>query len=85
MSYRLEPAETLSDGIKRIAKEQIDQALEQFWDCPEGRNEAVHDARKRFKKIRAVSAGSERNRRRPLQIRRYLFPGCQPPFIGRAG
>jgi CHAD domain-containing protein len=54
MSYRLEPDETLPDGIKRMAKEQIDQALEQFQECPAGRNEAVHDARKRFKKIRAI-------------------------------
>lgn len=54
MSYRLEQNETLPEGIKRIAKEQIDQALEQLREAPEGRNEAVHDARKRFKKIRAV-------------------------------
>jgi CHAD domain-containing protein len=54
MSYRLEPDESLPYGIKRIIKEQIDQALEQLRDSPEGRNEAVHDARKRFKKIRAV-------------------------------
>ena len=54
MSYRLEPDESLPKGIKRMAKEQIDQALEQLRDSPEGRNEAVHDARKRFKKIRAV-------------------------------
>ena len=54
MSYRLELNESLPDGIKRIVKEQIDQALEQLRESPEGRNEAVHDARKRFKKIRAV-------------------------------
>ena len=54
MSYRLESGETLPDGIKRMAKEQIDQALEQLQRTPEGPNEGVHDARKRFKKIRAV-------------------------------
>lgn len=54
MAYRLEQNETLPNGIKRIAKEQIDQALGQLREAPEGRNEAVHDARKRFKKIRAV-------------------------------
>lgn len=54
MGYRLEQNETLPDGIKRIAKEQIDQALEQLRQTPEGQNEAVHDARKCFKKIRAV-------------------------------
>lgn len=54
MSYRLEPKEPLGIGLKRIAREQIDQALEQLTTAPEGRDEAVHDARKRFKKIRAV-------------------------------
>lgn len=54
MSYRIEAHETLPEGIKRIALEQIDQALEQLTDRPEGRDEAVHDARKRFKKVRAV-------------------------------
>lgn len=54
MSYRLEPGEPLPGGIKRIATEQIDQALNQLRNFPEGRPEAVHDARKRFKKIRAV-------------------------------
>ncbi|HMR65555.1 MAG TPA: CHAD domain-containing protein, partial [Anaerolineae bacterium] len=32
----------------------IDQALEQLTEAPEGRDETVHDARKRLKKIRAV-------------------------------
>ncbi|MDX1521967.1 MAG: CHAD domain-containing protein [Anaerolineae bacterium] len=54
MSYRLETNEPLGIGLKRIAREQIDQALEQLTTAPEGRDEAVHDARKRFKKIRAI-------------------------------
>lgn len=54
MSYRLEIGEPLPTGIKRIAREQIDKALDQLENAPEGRDEAVHDARKRFKKIRAV-------------------------------
>lgn len=54
MSYRLELQEPLGIGLKRIAREQIDQALEQLTDVPESQDEAVHDARKRFKKIRAV-------------------------------
>ncbi len=54
MSYRLEVNEPLAAGIKRIATEQIDSALAQLNDAPEGHDEAVHDARKRFKKIRAV-------------------------------
>lgn len=54
MSYRLEPHEPLAEGIKRIALEQIEQALTQLTEQPDGLDEAVHDARKRFKKVRAV-------------------------------
>lgn len=54
MSYRLETHEPIPDGIKRIALEQIDRALAQLTQQPEGQDEAVHDARKRFKKVRAV-------------------------------
>jgi CHAD domain-containing protein len=54
MSYCLESAETLSAGIVRIAREQVDAALEQLEERPDGLDEAIHDARKRFKKIRAV-------------------------------
>lgn len=55
MSYTLKPEESLSMGIKRIILEQIAQAIESLEDPPEGdRDEGVHDARKRFKKIRAA-------------------------------
>jgi CHAD domain-containing protein len=50
----LEPQEPLNAGVKRIATEQIDQALEQLTAAPEGQEEVVHDSRKRFKKVRAV-------------------------------
>lgn len=54
MSYRLEPEETLSAGLKRIVLEQLDRALEQLHHPGEQPDEVVHDVRKRFKKIRAV-------------------------------
>lgn len=54
MSYRLETAEPFTPGLKRIATEQIDKALDQLQDPDPDRDEAVHDARKRFKKLRAV-------------------------------
>ncbi|MGJ3245735.1 MAG: CHAD domain-containing protein [Elainellaceae cyanobacterium] len=55
MAYRLKPQETLEDGVKRIVKEQIDRAFKQLLDEFEhDRDEAIHDARKRFKKIRAA-------------------------------
>jgi CHAD domain-containing protein len=54
MSFRLEPREPLPEGVRRIALEQIDKAVAQLRDQPDGCDEAVHDARKRFKKVRAV-------------------------------
>lgn len=55
MSYRLEPHEPIDTGIKRIVHEQIDKALRELrGDTDDDRDEAVHSARKRFKKIRAA-------------------------------
>jgi len=53
MSYRLQADESFSEGIKRIAREQLDRAVEQLTEA-EDRDGAVHEARKHFKKIRAV-------------------------------
>jgi CHAD domain-containing protein len=54
MSYRLTPHETFSDAIKRIVMEQADQAI-QGLEAQSGKyDEAIHDARVCFKKIRAV-------------------------------
>jgi len=54
VGYRLHRRETLAKGLKRVVTEQYDKALEELED-PEGdRDEAIHDARKCFKKTRAV-------------------------------
>ncbi len=53
MTYELEPEETLSRGIRRIAREQVAGAIQQLLHSPD-LHEAVHDARKRCKKMRAV-------------------------------
>ena len=54
MSYRLEPDESLPSGLKRIIREQLDSALNSLQHMGDDPSEAIHDARKRFKKIRAV-------------------------------
>ncbi len=54
MSYELEMGEAVGVGIKRIAHEQVAKAIEQLTDASADQDEAVHDARKRFKKIRAL-------------------------------
>lgn len=54
MAYRLKVYETVPEGIKRIADEQIDQALSQLRGHGSHQGKAVHEARKRFKMIRAL-------------------------------
>jgi len=54
MSYRLEPDEPLAAGLKRIVNEQIDRAVYSLENMGDDPSAAIHDARKRFKKIRAV-------------------------------
>ncbi len=53
MSYRLEDGEPLGAGIRRLAREQVDQAIYALRETSD-RDEAVHGARKRFRKIRAA-------------------------------
>jgi CHAD domain-containing protein len=54
MSYRLIRHETISDAIKRIVVEQIDKARTGLESPPGSQDDAIHDARVCFKKIRAV-------------------------------
>jgi CHAD domain-containing protein len=52
MGFRLTLSGDLDDDIRRIAREQIDRALEAVQDSNDGRG--VHDARKRLKMLRAL-------------------------------
>ena len=55
MPYRLKANESVSKGIKRIVNEQIEKAVDELAATEElGVDEAVHKARQRLKKIRAV-------------------------------
>lgn len=54
MSYRVEANETPEAGVKRIALEQLHKARKHLQERAD-MDEAIHDARKRFKKIRAVA------------------------------
>lgn len=55
MTFRLKHNESLPTSIKRIAKEQIAKAIAELANIDElGIDEAVHQARKRLKKTRAV-------------------------------
>ncbi len=54
MGFKLDLHEPLGQGIRRIMREQIESALKDL-DCPDEKlHDGVHDARKGFKKIRAL-------------------------------
>lgn len=56
MAYRLKATETLSQGVKRIATQQIDKAIKELSNVEKlGVGKAVHQARRRLKKTRAVT------------------------------
>ncbi|MDQ3396995.1 MAG: CHAD domain-containing protein [Deinococcota bacterium] len=54
MSFRLDHHEATSQGIRRIALEGLDAAVAQLQDHGSDHNQAVHDARKRLKELRAL-------------------------------
>ena len=54
MSYQFKAQESIPVGIKRIAREQIGQALKQLKAADNNKEEAVHESRKRLKEIRAL-------------------------------
>jgi CHAD domain-containing protein len=54
MGYRLKRREKVAKGIRRIACEQIDQALEEIADDDLDLDHTVHQVRKRCKKLRGL-------------------------------
>ena len=53
VSYRFERGEPVPEAIKRLAKEQVEGAVESLGSSG-NRDESIHDARKRVKKTRAL-------------------------------
>lgn len=53
MEYTLQPAESVSDGIKRIVDGKIERAIEHI-DGTDDPHETIHEVRKRCKEIRAA-------------------------------
>lgn len=54
MSYRLKKNEPATEGLARIVREQIDRGLHELADTDIPRANAIHQVRKRCKKIRAA-------------------------------
>ena len=53
MSYRLRPDESIADGLRRLAKKELRSARDQLRSRGP-RDEAIHEARKSVKKVRAI-------------------------------
>ncbi len=54
MTYAIQPHESVDAAVRRIMHEQIVRAREQLTDQSATREKRVHNARKRFKEIRAL-------------------------------
>ena len=54
MAYHLKRSESVAEGIRRIAREEIESAADQLSKGHRDRDEAIHEARKSIKKVRAV-------------------------------
>lgn len=54
MPYRIFEDKSLGKDVRRVAREQIDRAVEELSVGEHDRHEGIHDARKRLKKIRAL-------------------------------
>jgi CHAD domain-containing protein len=54
MSYRIRPGKPLTEEVARVAEKQYRKAIDILYHEPDGRYEAIHDARKRFKRLRGL-------------------------------
>ena len=54
MAFEIRLQRDVSDEIRRVAREEVDRAVTALDGAREGRFKGVHDARKRFKAIRAL-------------------------------
>jgi CHAD domain-containing protein len=54
MSYRIDPRLPLTSEVRRIAAEEIEDALKHLATAPDNPDKALHECRKRLKSIRAL-------------------------------
>ncbi|MBC8120884.1 MAG: CHAD domain-containing protein [Gemmatimonadaceae bacterium] len=54
MAFRLDDNQSAAEGLRRIVREQLDEAIEQLGRDDEYWNEVVHEVRKSFKRVRAI-------------------------------
>ena len=55
MAYRLQPGESVREGLRRIAREELSSAAAGLRQATaRTRDDAIHEARKSVKKVRAI-------------------------------
>ncbi|URK86982.1 CHAD domain-containing protein [Rhizobium sp. RCAM05350] len=54
MSYHIRPSEHFTEEFKAVGAEQLTLAISTLTDRPQGLPEAIHDARKNFKRLRSL-------------------------------
>ena len=54
MTYAFRPGRPFTDDFRAIAAEQLTEAVMILEDRPQGLHEAIHDARKNFKRLRSL-------------------------------
>jgi len=54
MSYRIRPDKPLTNEVVRVARAQYENAIDILYHEKNGRYQAIHDARKRFKRLRGL-------------------------------
>src|SRR5438067_6120186 len=56
MAYRLRPDESVTRGLRRLATKQLESARDELRQGTPPSDEAIHEARKSIKKVRAILA-----------------------------
>lgn len=54
MAYRFDPEKPFDAEVRRLVGEQLVAAIDYLEQRPDGLHEAIHEARKKFKRVRAI-------------------------------
>ncbi|MFA7415652.1 MAG: CHAD domain-containing protein [Rhizobium sp.] len=54
MSYRIRPGRSFTAEVRAVAAAQLRLAIASFEEQPDGLHEAIHEARKKYKRVRAL-------------------------------
>lgn len=74
MPFRLRKKESISAAVRRMAREEIDKAIDELKEVATGKPSGLHESRKRIKKLRAlvrlVAARLDRSAKHVIQLLR---------------